>query len=189
MQHHQEKRDKSQELIINTALSLFAEHGFDKTSIRMIAKEAGISLGLLYNYFQNKDALLVAIFKKSQLDIRKSFATPTEEAATPPLTKLEQHIRQSFKLIKENKQFWKLLHGIRMQSPIAKKLMQEMKSETEFIEQQITQNLLALGIPFPNLEAKLLFATIDGIAQHYLLLENYPIDDVAEILIRKYQKK
>lgn len=171
--------------IQEAALALFAEHGYDKTSIRMIAQRANISLGLLYNYFPGKDELLKEIFRKGQQDIHASLAPDGDKN---PQNDIESHIRLTFKILKQNRQFWKLLHGIRMQSPVIQKLEAEMKAETEFIQKRIEENLVNAGIPFPGLEAKLLFATIDGVANHYLLYENYPVDDIANLLIFKYRE-
>lgn len=44
-----------------TALGLFAKNGFHGTTISTIAREAGISKGLLYNYFESKDDLIKTI--------------------------------------------------------------------------------------------------------------------------------
>lgn len=45
-------RQESRERILSSALRLFARHGYAATSVRMIAREAGASLGLLYNYIR-----------------------------------------------------------------------------------------------------------------------------------------
>jgi len=56
------------EQILTTALKLFAVQGFDGTSTRQIAKEAGIAEGLIFHYFPTKASLLAAL-----LDNRRSF--------------------------------------------------------------------------------------------------------------------
>nr|WP_035002995.1 TetR/AcrR family transcriptional regulator [Lebetimonas sp. JH292] len=43
--------------IMKTALKLFAEHGFYNTTIADIAKEMGMSVGNMYNYFPSKESL------------------------------------------------------------------------------------------------------------------------------------
>jgi TetR/AcrR family transcriptional regulator len=42
-------REKSREKIFSASLELFANKGYDATSIESIAKKAGISKGLIYN--------------------------------------------------------------------------------------------------------------------------------------------
>jgi AcrR family transcriptional regulator len=46
--------------IDRAAIRLFAQQGVDGTSIRQIAKEAGISLGALYNHYRSKESMVVA---------------------------------------------------------------------------------------------------------------------------------
>lgn len=185
MTRFQEKRELSISKLVDVALCLFSTQGYESTSIRAIATEAGMSLGLLYNYFKSKDELLEEIFRRGVQDIHESFKLLPEKESKR--SGIEQHIRQTVKLLKEKKDFWKLLHGIRMQSPVVRHLMTEMNEQTTFIEDRIRQNLIEAGIPFPELEAKLLFASIDGMAHHFLLYDNYPVDDVATLLIMKYK--
>ena len=60
------------EQILGTALKLFAERGFDATSTRQIAKEAGIAEGLIFHYFPTKASLLAAILE-DRLEGRRAF--------------------------------------------------------------------------------------------------------------------
>lgn len=54
----QEKLDR----IINAALKVFAENGYAKASTNEMVKEAGISKGLLFHYFQNKKGLFLFLY-------------------------------------------------------------------------------------------------------------------------------
>jgi len=47
----------SRELILGTARRLFAEHGFDGTSLRQVAREAGVDPALVHHFFKGKDEL------------------------------------------------------------------------------------------------------------------------------------
>ena len=47
--------------IAHAAVTCFLEHGYHQTGVRDIAKQAGISLGNLYNHFKGKDAVLAFI--------------------------------------------------------------------------------------------------------------------------------
>ena len=62
------------EQILETALKLFAERGFDATSTRQIAREAGIAEGLIFHYFPTKASLLTAILE-DRLEGRRAFRT------------------------------------------------------------------------------------------------------------------
>src|SRR5215467_12353361 len=59
------QRDSSEETrrqIVETALDLFREHGFDETPMRDIAARAGLSLGAAYYYFKSKEAIVGAYY-------------------------------------------------------------------------------------------------------------------------------
>ena len=50
--------------ILDAAAKVFATKGFHPTTIRDIAREAGIADGTIYNYFENKPALLLGVFDR-----------------------------------------------------------------------------------------------------------------------------
>src|SRR2546425_2508463 len=56
--------EERREQIIDAAAKLFAEKGYDGASIRDIAREAGITEGLIYHYFESKDQLTEAVWKE-----------------------------------------------------------------------------------------------------------------------------
>ena len=60
-EQYEEIRQRSIAAIKEAALELFAHNGYHSTSITHIHKKAGISKGLLYNYFDGKEDLLHVI--------------------------------------------------------------------------------------------------------------------------------
>jgi AcrR family transcriptional regulator len=50
--------------ILDTALGLFREPGFDKTTMRDVASAAGMSTGAAYYYFATKEAIVLAYYEK-----------------------------------------------------------------------------------------------------------------------------
>ena len=71
------------EQIIDAAMRVFAQKGFTKATNKDVAREAGITPGLIYYYFESKEALLMAIVEtRSPLQL---FAViPSEAFAQPP---------------------------------------------------------------------------------------------------------
>jgi AcrR family transcriptional regulator len=53
--------------LADVALKLWAERGFDQTSVAAIAREAGIAKGTFYLYFESKDALLLEVLRRNSL--------------------------------------------------------------------------------------------------------------------------
>ncbi|WP_308635671.1 TetR/AcrR family transcriptional regulator [Paenibacillus silvisoli] len=52
------KKEQTRTRIKEAALSLFAEQGYEHTSVESIAKQAGVAKGTFFNYFASKDELL-----------------------------------------------------------------------------------------------------------------------------------
>jgi AcrR family transcriptional regulator len=50
--------------ILDAATQVFAEKGFHRATIKDIARVAGIADGTVYNYFENKTALMLGIFDR-----------------------------------------------------------------------------------------------------------------------------
>jgi AcrR family transcriptional regulator len=58
------KGEQTRELILNSALDLLGEHGYEKTTMRAIARRAGVSLGNAYHYFGSKELLIQAFYHR-----------------------------------------------------------------------------------------------------------------------------
>src|ERR1700689_5083820 len=54
-------RGSTREKILNIALDLFTEHGYDKTSLREIADELGLTKAAVYYHFERKEDILLAL--------------------------------------------------------------------------------------------------------------------------------
>ena len=63
------KGERTRERILECALELFREHGYDATTMRMIASAAGVSLGNSYYYFPSKDHLVQAFYWRMHTDL------------------------------------------------------------------------------------------------------------------------
>lgn len=71
----QKKSEATRKQLVTTALRLFREQGYDKTTMRAIAKEAGVSTGNAYYYFASKDDLVQELYQSLQ-DEHRSRSLP-----------------------------------------------------------------------------------------------------------------
>jgi AcrR family transcriptional regulator len=62
------KSARTRALIIETALRLFRERGYEHTTMRAIAAEAGVSVGNAYYYFASKEHLIQGFYDQAQVD-------------------------------------------------------------------------------------------------------------------------
>src|SRR5688572_13070848 len=75
MNRRQRKKEATRESIIQSAITLFKEKGYHKTSMDEIAEKADVSKPTLYNYFPDKGAILIAYFQSSVGDYGKEIKT------------------------------------------------------------------------------------------------------------------
>ena len=59
------KGEQTRALILNSALDLLADRGYEKTTMRAIAAKAGVSLGNAYHYFKSKEHLILAFYHRT----------------------------------------------------------------------------------------------------------------------------
>jgi AcrR family transcriptional regulator len=57
--------ENKQDQILHAAVRVFARQGYEATRVGDIAKEAGVAYGLVYHYFESKEAVLEAVFREA----------------------------------------------------------------------------------------------------------------------------
>jgi AcrR family transcriptional regulator len=84
--------------LLDVALALFAEHGYDGTSTRQIATAAGVTEGLIFKYFPTKRDLLRAVIERhapcpEAIDLERCFGgMPVEEALVRVFNGMADHL-------------------------------------------------------------------------------------------------
>lgn len=73
------KKEETRGKIINSAITLFQEKGYHKTSMDEIAEKVDVSKATLYNYFPDKGAILVAYFQSMIADYGQDIKTRLQE--------------------------------------------------------------------------------------------------------------
>jgi AcrR family transcriptional regulator len=66
--------EQTRQLILDTAMRLFRERGYAQTTMRAIAKEAGVAVGNAYYYFGSKEHLIQEFYAGTQAEHRKRAA-------------------------------------------------------------------------------------------------------------------
>jgi AcrR family transcriptional regulator len=113
---YEDIREEKRNLIMDSALKHFAREGYHATTITHIAKHAGISKGLMYNYFESKEALLKAIIERSVKEVLNYFDTDRDGYLSEE--EFEFFVRKIRILLREKRVFWSLLFQILMQSEV-----------------------------------------------------------------------
>ena len=182
-------RQKSRALILEAALSLFAEKGYTATSISMIAKEAGISKGLMYNYFKGKQELLRAIVIDA-VEMGENWLEEEMSTTASPEEHFEHLVDLLVEQIRANPRYWKLLTSLVFQREALEPLLPEIEGKKEKTIELAIQLFSSMGYEDPLTEALFFGATLDGIFFQYLAVgEEYPLDSMKAQLIKRYCKR
>lgn len=81
-------RPSRREHLIETAITLFAKHGYHATGIDRVMAEAGMSKRTLYTYFRSKEELVLAALRHFDSLFRNTFMAKVEKSAETPEARL-----------------------------------------------------------------------------------------------------
>lgn len=79
--------------ILDAATEVMSKTGFHATAMQAVAERAGISVGLIYQYFGNKDDLLSAVIVDILEDFRDQVPAAIESAGDDPVERFEAAFR------------------------------------------------------------------------------------------------
>jgi AcrR family transcriptional regulator len=134
-QQFEEIREEKKNLIMDAALERFAKDGYHATTISHIAKHAGISKGLMYNYFESKEALLKSIILKSILEIYNYFDINRDGYLSED--EFEYFVRKISAILKEKRSFWRLFFQILMQNEVREQFLGSFLGSDSLVESGI----------------------------------------------------
>ena len=167
------------QLILKTSLELFAKNGVVGTTTKSIANQAGVSEGLLFRHYQNKEGLVKAL-KNLAADKVEILAQEIIDL-TQPKDVLRLTILSLTKIPFEDYALWKLILGIKFQSESAN------ESFADVIEDKVTNAFKGLRFSHSEMEAELLLNSLNGMLLAMLLNKQYKIEPLINLMLKKYQ--
>ena len=152
-------------IICAVGQALFAERGFAGTTIREIAKQAGVNSGLLYHYYSNKETLYLSLLETAVSEI----VVQVENIAASPDTpeeKLRQIVQAFLAHYQAHPQSFHLIRrAVDEHSPAAQALAQNWLSRCFTAIDAITTEGVQHGL-FRPLPPPLLSFAIEGLLEH-----------------------
>lgn len=172
---------------MDTATRLFAELGFENTSVDKICKEAGVSKGLIYHHFANKHELLREIFSATTLRMVEMSKTST--ADSQPTEQLVALIEQLFVQLQADKSFFQLNLNIMLQPGTKSILSDLIKERSAHLMASVKAIFDQIDPENSEVSSYMFIAELDGIALDFLsVFENYPMEKLKNHLITRYSK-
>ncbi len=163
------KETDKREVIRKAAIKVFAEQGFHNTTTDKVAKEAGVAVGTIYNYFQNKADVLEYIFEV-EYQKRKTFYEKLKQENLSSVEKLRSIMEKHFTEVKENPELIKIILEERQHTskgcsrrPALRKIFEEIILDG--------RNRGELREVDPEALSMMLFGSIEAVMREYLSRE------------------
>lgn len=169
-----DKKDK----ILQAALALFANEGFTATSTNKVAKKAGVSEGLIFRHFHNKEGLLQALIDQGEQKMKLLMADILME--TDQRQVIVRTLEMPFKVPKEEYDFWRLQFKLKWE------LNDQQHDKMLPVKQALSRAFASLGYLQPDLEAQLVLFVIDATSSALLKGQVQNAEELKAFLRSKY---
>jgi AcrR family transcriptional regulator len=170
----QQRSAETVERILSAAARIFDERGYRGTTTNHVAQQAGVSIGSLYQYFPNKDALLVALAERHVDDVASRFGArlATLRQDRPPL---DDTVRALLGLTVELNDTSRLHAILFSDCPRTPALVDRLGRFTDLLVSEVAWHLERTGSggADPELRARLVVAAADA-AVHEVVLSLPP---------------
>lgn len=169
---------EKQEKILQSALELFAKEGFHATSTNKVAKHAGVSEGLIFRHFGNKEGLLQAILTEGERRFKALFVDIVME--NDPKEVIRKTIEMTGQIDKSDYDFWKLQYKLKWELEV------NNDEKMEPLKMALANAFKKLKYLSPELEAQLLLLFIDGLGSAVLKGSSLDGPEMIQFLLTKY---
>lgn len=172
---------------MDAAFVLIARKGYESASIAEIAAAAGVSKGLLYNYFESKQDLVEKLVTNA---VDRADAGMEELITDDPRVTFENIIRRLFRELKERPEYFRLMFELTFKIDQFEFVRDMAAKKYKFYLGFVEDLFRRMEFTDPAGEAKMAAALFDGIGLQYVVIKGtYPIDDLEEFLVDKYCRK
>jgi len=166
------------ELLLKAGLELFATEGYTATSTNKIAARAGVSEGLIFRHFSNKEGLVNAIFEQGEERFRKLYADILSES--DPRRVLQKTIDMTFDVGEQDYEFWRLQFRLKWE------LQHHNPDKYVPLVEKLTTAFRQLNYDQPGHEALFLNQYLEGLASQTLLGKALDKQATRKFLFSKY---
>lgn len=112
--------DERRQALVAATLRCLAEHGAERTSIRSICREAGVSIGLVNHHYRSKEALIADVYEQVSNDLLATLTEAVKATDGDARDRLSAFFRASFSsvildsgLLRGWLSFWSMTHKSR----------------------------------------------------------------------------
>ena len=167
-----------QEEILKAAADLFAKESYHATSTYKVAQAAGVSEGLIFKHFKNKEGLLQKIIAQGEERFHKLYTPILQE--TDPAECIRKFIEIPFSVPETEYDFWKLQFIIKWE------IGYDSFKKMEPVKQVLITAFEQLSYQQPALESLFLIHYMDGFISALAKETITDKQDIKLFLLKKY---
>lgn len=188
--------NEKQVQIMESAEQLFAENGFDGTSVRDISEKAGVNLAMISYYFGSKEKLMESLFVYRGHSITLQLESMLQNKQMSSLQKVYGLIDSYMDKIMKLQCFHKIMSREQMANVkgATTKLIHDLKKKNQELVQQLISEGQKRGEFKKNIDVPLLMATLIGTTAHVVTTQHYyrklnNLEDMSDDEFERHIKK
>jgi AcrR family transcriptional regulator len=178
--------------IIETAEKLFANKGFDGTSVRHIADEANVNVAMISYYFGSKEKLLEALFTYRAEDTAKKLDSILQNKELLTLDKVNLMIDYYVNKFQTQHCFHKIMMSEQVNNKrgTTHELIHSFKKRNQQLVKQLIQEGQKAGEFCKNIDVPMLMAVLIGTVSHMIATQHFykEINNLQEMPDEQFQK-
>ena len=167
--------NEKQVQIIETAERLFAERGFDGTSVRDIADVAGINVAMISYYFGSKEKLMEALFEYRVGDIKIRVESLIKDDSMTPLQKVNMLIDEHIERVMNKQSFYKVMLGalVTNKNPAILKAANRVKIRNAEVVNELIKDGQKKGLFKKKIDVILMIGTMVGTVSQMMMSQEF----------------
>ncbi|MDB5222240.1 MAG: TetR/AcrR family transcriptional regulator [Chitinophagaceae bacterium] len=150
--------------IIETAEELFAKKGYEASTVRDIAEEAGVNIAMISYYFGSKEKLLEALFNHRLGNLKMRVESLLKNDSLSPFQKIDILIDEHIERVIQHEGFYKIMlcEQVINKNPVIIKLLLEIKKRNSGLINELIIDGQEKGAFKKNVDVILLMSTLVG---------------------------
>lgn len=162
--------------IVDATARILREGGIEAVSTNKVAKVAGVSVGSLYQYFPNKEALIQALAEEHSASQVAQLGAMMQGGATGPADLVRRYIRASIHLHKEDPELHLAITTAMVTRGLGRAL-QDHESARQLVLAYMLMHADAIDVPDPEQASWVLVTTVDMLIHTALFEDQDRLDD------------
>ena len=161
--------------IIETAERLFAERGFDGTSVRDIADEAGVNVAMISYYFGSKEKMMEALFELRVGSVKIRVESLIKDQSLSPLEKVNMLIDEHIDRVMQKQCFHKIMMGVvaTNKNPAILKAANSVKIRNAEVVNELIKDGQKKGVFKKKIDVILMMNTMVGTVSQTMMSQTY----------------